>query len=235
MKRGDLEAHLRTYACQVIREGANHAIWSTADRERRAPVPRHREIPAGTVRAICRQLECRLRRICADPARGANSMRAAASVVTRVALLAIGPGEPTGLAPVDGFHPTAEECAGLALCAGCGLASPREPNELWTKLWGSRDPSRTVQLDRRRSFRSQISCISDASFAPFVRTVRAGGPCAGLETYSAAGRLGPSARAGWSGECGEVVGELERVIPVLAHDWTVEGRWLCAEERALAR
>jgi len=56
LKRRDLEAHLRTHGCAAIREGANHAIWSNPARDVRTPVPRHREIPFGTARAICRQL-----------------------------------------------------------------------------------------------------------------------------------------------------------------------------------
>jgi mRNA interferase HicA len=56
MKRRDLEAHLRNHGCQLLRQGANHAIWNNAARDLRAPVPRHREIPSGTARAICRQL-----------------------------------------------------------------------------------------------------------------------------------------------------------------------------------
>jgi hypothetical protein len=40
----------------VIREGANHTIWNNVERDLRAPVPRHRQVPAGTARAICRQL-----------------------------------------------------------------------------------------------------------------------------------------------------------------------------------
>jgi predicted RNA binding protein YcfA (HicA-like mRNA interferase family) len=56
LKRRDLEAHLRNHGCSELREGTNHAIWSNPDRDLRAPVPRHREIPTGTARAICRQL-----------------------------------------------------------------------------------------------------------------------------------------------------------------------------------
>jgi hypothetical protein len=56
LKRRELEAHLCACGCVAIREGANHTIWNNADRDMRAPVPRHREIPAGTARAICRQL-----------------------------------------------------------------------------------------------------------------------------------------------------------------------------------
>ncbi|MGH2864493.1 MAG: type II toxin-antitoxin system HicA family toxin [Solirubrobacteraceae bacterium] len=56
MKRRDLEGHLRDHGCESIREGANHAIWANPERDLRTPVPRHREIPLGTARAICRQL-----------------------------------------------------------------------------------------------------------------------------------------------------------------------------------
>jgi len=56
LKRRELEAHLREHGCEVLREGANHAIWVNVPRDLRAPVPRHREIPVGTARAVCRQL-----------------------------------------------------------------------------------------------------------------------------------------------------------------------------------
>ncbi|HEY6781768.1 MAG TPA: type II toxin-antitoxin system HicA family toxin [Candidatus Dormibacteraeota bacterium] len=39
MKRRDLEAHLRNHGCQLLRQGANHAIWNNAARDLRAPVP----------------------------------------------------------------------------------------------------------------------------------------------------------------------------------------------------
>ncbi|MBA3331223.1 MAG: type II toxin-antitoxin system HicA family toxin [Actinobacteria bacterium] len=56
MTRRDLELHLRAHGCHPLREGAKHTIWVNPTRELRAPVPRHREIPVGTARAICRQL-----------------------------------------------------------------------------------------------------------------------------------------------------------------------------------
>jgi len=56
LTRRDLERHLRDHGCRQLREGANHAIWGNGERDLRAPVPRHREIPLGTARAICRQL-----------------------------------------------------------------------------------------------------------------------------------------------------------------------------------
>jgi mRNA interferase HicA len=40
----------------MLREGANHTIWHNPPADLRTPVPRHREIPTGTARAICRQL-----------------------------------------------------------------------------------------------------------------------------------------------------------------------------------
>jgi hypothetical protein len=56
LKRRELEGHLREHRCQPLREGANHTIWTNPARDLRSPVPRHREIPSGTARAICRQL-----------------------------------------------------------------------------------------------------------------------------------------------------------------------------------
>jgi predicted RNA binding protein YcfA (HicA-like mRNA interferase family) len=56
LKRRELERHLAAHGCRPIREGANHAVWANPIADRRTPVPRHREIPTGTVRAICRQL-----------------------------------------------------------------------------------------------------------------------------------------------------------------------------------
>ena len=54
--RQELERHLTDHGCDVLREGAKHTIWRNRTRDLRAPVPRHREIPIGTARAICRQL-----------------------------------------------------------------------------------------------------------------------------------------------------------------------------------
>ncbi|MGA2929822.1 MAG: type II toxin-antitoxin system HicA family toxin [Solirubrobacteraceae bacterium] len=56
MKRRELERHLAEHGCEVVREGSRHTIWRHPPADLRAPVPRHREIPAGTARAICRQL-----------------------------------------------------------------------------------------------------------------------------------------------------------------------------------
>lgn len=57
MKRFDLEQHLRAHRCTLVREGGNHSIWKNPATGKVAPVPRHREIKEGTVRAVCRQLE----------------------------------------------------------------------------------------------------------------------------------------------------------------------------------
>ena len=56
MKLLDLERHLRGHGCQFVREGGAHTIWKNPVAGKVAPVPRHREIKEGTVRAVCRQL-----------------------------------------------------------------------------------------------------------------------------------------------------------------------------------
>lgn len=56
MKRRDLVRHLRRHGCVLVREGSDHTIYENPANGRRAPVPRHREIPDHTARAICRQL-----------------------------------------------------------------------------------------------------------------------------------------------------------------------------------
>ena len=56
MKRKDLIRHLRTHGCRLAREGREHSIWENPANGRRSSVPRHREIPDYTARAICRQL-----------------------------------------------------------------------------------------------------------------------------------------------------------------------------------
>lgn len=55
MKRADLERHLREHGCQLIDERGNHSKWGGPGGER-APIPRHRELGTGLVRAICKQL-----------------------------------------------------------------------------------------------------------------------------------------------------------------------------------
>lgn len=57
MKLSDLEKHLRRNGCRLGREGARHSIWTNDEKQKIAAVPRHHEIPPGTVRQICKALE----------------------------------------------------------------------------------------------------------------------------------------------------------------------------------
>jgi mRNA interferase HicA len=56
VRREQLERHLLDHGCEVLREGGRHTIWGNREQDVRAPMPRHREVPIGTARAICRQL-----------------------------------------------------------------------------------------------------------------------------------------------------------------------------------
>lgn len=56
IKRRDLERHLRLHGCVLVREGGKHSVWENRANERRSTVPRHRELPPATARAICTQL-----------------------------------------------------------------------------------------------------------------------------------------------------------------------------------
>jgi predicted RNA binding protein YcfA (HicA-like mRNA interferase family) len=40
----------------MLRQGGRHEIWASPS-GRRSTVPRHRELPRATARAICRQLD----------------------------------------------------------------------------------------------------------------------------------------------------------------------------------
>ncbi|MGH3428883.1 MAG: type II toxin-antitoxin system HicA family toxin [Mycobacteriales bacterium] len=51
-----LEQHLIAHGCERVRHGARHDVWRGPLAARPVTVPRHREIPLGTARAICRQL-----------------------------------------------------------------------------------------------------------------------------------------------------------------------------------
>lgn len=57
IKRRDLERHLRAHGCEPLREGGKHSVWRHAASGRTSTLPRHAEIPRGTARAICRQLD----------------------------------------------------------------------------------------------------------------------------------------------------------------------------------
>jgi predicted RNA binding protein YcfA (HicA-like mRNA interferase family) len=52
----ELERHLLASGCERVRHGSRHDVWRSPEAERPVTVPRHREIPLGTARAICRQL-----------------------------------------------------------------------------------------------------------------------------------------------------------------------------------
>jgi mRNA interferase HicA len=56
MKRRDLIRHLEGHGCEFVREGKEQTLYINRKTKRAAAVPRHREIPAGTARAICRAL-----------------------------------------------------------------------------------------------------------------------------------------------------------------------------------
>ncbi len=56
MKRRDLIRHLEAHGCEFVREGREHTLYINRQTKRSAAVPRHREIPEGTARAVCRAL-----------------------------------------------------------------------------------------------------------------------------------------------------------------------------------
>lgn len=56
MKRRQLLKHLKKNNCKLLREGANHSIFTNPDTGLEAPVPRHTEIDNRTARGICKQL-----------------------------------------------------------------------------------------------------------------------------------------------------------------------------------
>ncbi len=45
MKRTDLLRHLRTYGCELYREGAKHSLMRNATNNHVAAVPRHINVP----------------------------------------------------------------------------------------------------------------------------------------------------------------------------------------------
>lgn len=54
IKTRDLKAHLEASGCRQVRQGGRHEIWEGPGG--RSSVPRHRELPRATARAICTQL-----------------------------------------------------------------------------------------------------------------------------------------------------------------------------------
>jgi len=56
VKKRDLEQHLRKHGCYFHHHGGNHDIWLNPKTRSESAVGRHRDIPFGTARAICKQL-----------------------------------------------------------------------------------------------------------------------------------------------------------------------------------
>jgi len=56
MKYRDFVQHLVSHGCIFARHGSRHDIYENPANGRRAPVPRHREVPEVYVRGICKQL-----------------------------------------------------------------------------------------------------------------------------------------------------------------------------------
>ncbi len=57
IKLRDLARHLRSHDCALLREGASHSVWINRGNGRRTTLPRHRELPRTTAKAICAQLD----------------------------------------------------------------------------------------------------------------------------------------------------------------------------------
>ena len=56
MKRRDLERHLESNGCELLREGAKHSLYVNRANSQTSAVPRHREINDFLIRKICRDL-----------------------------------------------------------------------------------------------------------------------------------------------------------------------------------
>jgi mRNA interferase HicA len=56
VKRTKLVRYLQGHGCELIREGSKHSVFRNPANGQTAPVPRHREIDATLVRAICKEL-----------------------------------------------------------------------------------------------------------------------------------------------------------------------------------
>ena len=56
MKRRDLERHLASNGCELLREGSKHSLYVNPLNNQTSAVPRHREINDFLVRKICRDL-----------------------------------------------------------------------------------------------------------------------------------------------------------------------------------
>jgi mRNA interferase HicA len=56
MKRSVLLKYIRTYGCELIREGGRHSWWGNPHQNKRSSIPRHTEIDDDLVRKICKEL-----------------------------------------------------------------------------------------------------------------------------------------------------------------------------------
>ena len=52
MKRRELEQHLQSHGCELLREGAKHTLYFNPANSQTSAVPRHREINDFLVRKI---------------------------------------------------------------------------------------------------------------------------------------------------------------------------------------
>jgi predicted RNA binding protein YcfA (HicA-like mRNA interferase family) len=56
MKRRDFIRELEQAGCVLHRHGSRHDVYRNTANEKKAPVPRHREIPSSLTRLIRKQL-----------------------------------------------------------------------------------------------------------------------------------------------------------------------------------
>ncbi|MEI7892852.1 MAG: type II toxin-antitoxin system HicA family toxin [Myxococcales bacterium] len=56
MKRQDLIQHVESHGCRLLREGGNHSVYYSPDKNLTSAIPRHREINEFLARKICRDL-----------------------------------------------------------------------------------------------------------------------------------------------------------------------------------
>lgn len=56
MKRRDLIRHIEDGGCRLLREGANHSIYTNPANGVREAIPRHAEVKRHLARSICKRL-----------------------------------------------------------------------------------------------------------------------------------------------------------------------------------
>jgi len=56
MKRREFINYLKSYGCELIREGSRHSWWSNPEQNKRSSVPRHTEINNNLAKKICKDL-----------------------------------------------------------------------------------------------------------------------------------------------------------------------------------